>query len=241
MIHSQQLSRKYQSGTADVLALDAVTFEIQPGERVSILGRSGSGKTTLLNLLSGLDSPSSGELTVAGQPIHSMDRKQLALYRSNTVGVIFQSFQLLAHRTAQQNVELPMTLAGVTKAERRQRAATGLERVGLSQRTDHFPWQLSGGEQQRVAIARALANSPSVLLADEPTGNLDSNTASHVVSLLTEVCSDSNITLVLITHDRQLAETCCDRHLGLQDGQLVSDSILVGDSSQLDRSRQVTQ
>lgn len=241
MIHSKKLSRKYRSGTADVLALDAVSFEIQCGERVSILGRSGSGKTTLLNLLSGLDSPSSGELTVDGQPIHSMDRRQLAGYRSNTVGVIFQSFQLLAHRTAQQNVELPMILAGVSKAERQQRAATGLEQVGLSHRTDHFPWQLSGGEQQRVAIARALANSPSVLLADEPTGNLDSNTADQVVSLLTKVCSEKNITLVLITHDRQLAETCCDRHLCIQDGRLLSDSSSIGDSSLTNTSQQVTQ
>lgn len=241
MIQSSQLSRKYRSGNTDVLALDAVSFQIQSGERVSILGRSGSGKTTLLNLLSGLDSPSSGELIVDGQPIHLMNRRQLALYRSNTVGVIFQSFQLLAHRTALQNVALPMTLAGVSKVERQHRAATGLDQVGLSGRADHFPWQLSGGEQQRVAIARALANSPSVLLADEPTGNLDSNTADEVVSLLTKVCSESNITLVLITHDRQLAETCCDRHLSIQDGRLLSDSKSIGDSSLANTSQQVIQ
>lgn len=170
-----------------------------------------------------------------------MDRKQLAQYRSHTVGVIFQSFQLLGHRTAQQNVELPMILAGISKAERQQRAAKGLEQVGLSHRPDHFPWQLSGGEQQRVAIARALANSPSVLLADEPTGNLDSSTADHVVSLLTKVCSDKNITLLLITHDRQLAEICCDRHLCIQDGRLISDSESVSDSSLAGTSQQVSQ
>lgn len=207
-----------------MLALDAVSFEIEAGEKVSILGRSGSGKTTLLNLLSGLDSPTSGELIVAGESVHSMNRRQLANYRSATVGVIFQSFQLLAHRTAAQNVELPLILAGVGKQERRARAADGLERVGLNDRADHFPWQLSGGEQQRVAIARALANSPSVLLADEPTGNLDSSTADDVVSLLTDVCAENHITLVLITHDRQLAATCCDRHLSIQDGRLLSDS-----------------
>lgn len=224
MIYSRKLTRKYRSGTADVLALDAVSFEIEAGEKVSVLGRSGSGKTTLLNLLSGLDSPSSGELVVAGESVHSMNRLQLAEYRAKTVGVIFQSFQLLAHRTAAQNVELPLILSGLGKKERRFRAGSGLERVGLSHRADHFPWQLSGGEQQRVAIARALANSPAVLLADEPTGNLDSSTADDVVGLLTDVCAENQITLVLITHDRQLADTCCDRHLSIQDGRLLSDS-----------------
>ena len=240
MISSNKLSRKYNSGTTEVVALDAVSFEIQAGERVSILGRSGSGKTTLLNLLSGLDSPSSGQLIVDGQPIHSMDRKQLAQYRSNTVGVIFQSFQLLAHRTAAQNVELPMTLAGINKVERQKRAAAGLEQVGLNHRAAHYPWQMSGGEQQRVAIARALANSPAVLLADEPTGNLDSTTADSVVNLLTTVCSSQSITLILITHDRQLAETCCDRHLCIQDGHLVSDSKSLDHSHMAPSSQQVT-
>ncbi|MCL4110298.1 UNVERIFIED_CONTAM: hypothetical protein GTU68_006575 [Idotea baltica] len=164
-----------------------------------------------------------------------MNRQQLAEYRSRTVGVIFQSFQLLAHRTAAQNVELPLILAGVGKQERKARAAEGLGRVGLTGRADHFPWQLSGGEQQRVAIARALANSPSVLLADEPTGNLDSSTADDVVSLLTDVCAENRITLVLITHDRQLADTCCNRHLSIQDGRLLSDSTSVQMTAEVSR------
>ena len=220
MITAQHLSRVYD-GENRVSAVDRVSFTVGAGERVSIIGRSGSGKTTLLNLLAGLDTATSGSLTVAGHDVSRMTRRQLAQYRLRSVGVIFQSFQLIAQRTALQNVELPLILAGVPSKERQARAHQWLDSVGLSHRQHHRPSQLSGGEQQRVAIARAMIQGPPILLADEPTGNLDSGTASGVVDLLLDVCGKNSVTLILITHDRKLAHDCCPRQFQMRDGQLT--------------------
>ena len=222
MISAQKLTRRYHGGE-NVVALDDVSFEIWPKERISIVGRSGSGKTTLLNLLAGLDTATSGELNVAGHNVCQMDRRAMAAYRLTTVGVIFQSFQLLPQRTALQNVELPLIIAGVPTAERVKLSEQSLKSVGLSKRSGHFPWQMSGGEQQRIAIARALVNAPPVLLADEPTGNLDSVTSDEIVELMKQVCDDRNVTLVLVTHDDQLAASCCDRRLRMLDGRLMEE------------------
>lgn len=201
-------------------AVRDLQLEIQAGERVSIIGRSGSGKSTLLNLLAGLDQPSSGTLTVDSSQLHELSRKQMADYRLRTIGIIFQSFQLIPQRTAVQNVELPLIMKGVAAAERRQRAMEWLQKVRLDHRAGHFPYQMSGGEQQRVAIARALVNQPRILLADEPTGNLDSSTTEEVVDLLTKLCDESDVTFVLVTHDEPLADKFGHRKLRMADGVL---------------------
>ncbi len=219
MIETQSLCRYYE-GDIKVAAVRDVTLRIAAGERVSIVGRSGSGKTTLINLLAGLDSASDGLLKVDGHIVSQLDRTQMAQYRLKTVGIVFQSFQLVPHRTAIQNIELPLILAGVSAAERRERAAHQLETVGLIHRAGHSPWQLSGGEQQRVAIARSVIHSPPVLLADEPTGNLDSNTAASVMELLLSVCEANSMTLVLVTHDELLAKNCSTRCVAMYDGEL---------------------
>ncbi|MCA9060120.1 MAG: ABC transporter ATP-binding protein, partial [Planctomycetaceae bacterium] len=172
MIQAENLRRRHVIGSTEVHALAGVTLRIVAGERVAIVGRSGSGKSTLLNLLSGVDRPDEGVLIVANQRLDQLSRSEMASYRLHTVGIVFQSFQLIPHRTAFQNVELPLILAGVPPAERRERVAMWLDRVGLTQRQHHRPTQMSGGEQQRTGIARALINSPRLLLADEPTGNL---------------------------------------------------------------------
>ncbi len=220
MINAERLSKIYGSHGNQVVALDKIDLQVAPGDRIALLGRSGSGKTTLINLLAGLDRPSSGLLEIAGQGLQSMSAEDLAFYRRDKIGVIFQSFQLIAQKTALQNVELPLILTGMAKSKRRKLARESLEKVGLSQRIKHRPYQLSGGEQQRVAIARAIVNGPSVLLADEPTGNLDSKTAATIEGLIVEICNESNATLVLITHDESLANRCASRICYLRDGQL---------------------
>jgi len=232
MIQARQLSRHYGESASRVTALDGIDLEIAAGARVGILGRSGSGKTTLLNLLAGLDRPSAGSLTVADKDLSKLDAVQLAQYRRETVAVIFQSFQLIPNRSAFQNVELPLILAGINRSERKTRVTEAIERVGLSDRSSHKPSQLSGGEQQRVAVARAIVTRPKVLLADEPTGNLDSQTAQSIVQLMLNVVEEKNSTLVLITHDRELAENCCDRIVHLSDGRLLEQAELsAGDSA----------
>lgn len=219
MIEAQSLCRYYE-GDVRVAAVRDVTFRVAAGERVSIVGRSGSGKTTLINLLAGLDSASDGLLKVDDQIVSQLDRRQMAAYRLQTVGIVFQSFQLIPHRTALQNIELPLILAGISRPERQERAAHQLETVGLAHRAGHFPWQLSGGEQQRVAIARSIIQAPPVLLADEPTGNLDSNTAANVMEVLLNACDANRMTLVLVTHDESLARTCATRCVAMHDGEL---------------------
>ena len=199
-----------------------MSLNLERGQRVALLGKSGSGKSTLLNLLGGLDRPTSGQLEVAGQDLGRLSATDLARFRSTSVGIIFQSFNLIGSRTALENVELPMVFAGHPPAQRREIARAALADVGLADRLRHLPAQLSGGECQRVAIARALANGPQVLLADEPTGNLDSGTAAEVIALVLDYVSRRAATLILITHDEELARRCSDRVLRLQDGQLAN-------------------
>ena len=224
MIIAENVSRHYGPESNRVSAVRGLNLNIAAGERISVVGRSGSGKSTLLNLLAGLDRPSEGTLTVDACELHKLTRTDMAKYRLQTVGMIFQSFQLIPQRTALQNTELPLIMNRVPKTERRRRATEWLQRVGLGARLGHFPWQLSGGEQQRVAIARALINEPRVLLADEPTGNLDSATSETIVRLLTELCEESGVTFILVTHDEPLADRFGHRRLTMADGVLTEAS-----------------
>lgn len=221
MIHASQLTRSYQLGQSCIDAVAGVAMAVQPGEKIAIIGRSGSGKSTLLNLLAGLDRPTAGTLTVHDKRLDQLSRIQMAEYRLKTIGVIFQAFQLIPQRTALQNVELPLILGGVSPGDRRRIADECLSKVGLQPRRDHFPYQLSGGEQQRVAIARALVHNPKVILADEPTGNLDSTTAAEIMQLFMSLCRDSGTTSVIVTHDAQVAKTCSERQFRMQDGLLT--------------------
>jgi len=221
-IRTERLTRRYVMGETVLTAVDSVTLSIGEGERVAITGRSGSGKSTLLHLLGGLDRPTSGEVFVGGRRLGELPEDELALYRRGGVGFVFQSFHLVPTLTALQNVELPLMWAGAARADRRRRAEAVLERVGLGARRRHRPSELSGGERQRVAIARALANDPPLLLADEPTGNLDSRTAGEILSLLAGLGK----TLVLVTHDRGLVRPFVLRMVDLADGRVVSDERL---------------
>ncbi len=221
MIRASQLTRSYQLGQSCIDAVAGITLAVQQGEKIAIIGRSGSGKSTLLNLLAGLDRPTAGTLTVHDKRLDQLSRIQMAEYRLRTIGVIFQAFQLIPQRTAFQNVELPLILGGVSPGERRRVADEWLSKVGLLPRRDHLPYQLSGGEQQRVAIARALVHNPKVILADEPTGNLDSTTAAEIMQLLMTLCRESGTTSVIVTHDAQVAKTCSERQFRMQDGCLT--------------------
>jgi len=221
MIVAKSLSRHYGRGEVMVKALSDVSLVVNPGEKIAILGRSGSGKSTFLNLIAAMDSPTSGKLTVNDIEPAELDSDQKSKFRLTEIGVVFQSFQLIPQRTAFQNVELPLIVAGCPKAERADRVSEMLQRVGLKHRIGHRPWQLSGGEQQRVSIARAMINRPGVILADEPTGNLDTNNSNAIVDLMLEVLDADKATLVLITHDRELASRVADRTETLADGRLV--------------------
>jgi ABC-type lipoprotein export system ATPase subunit len=215
------LAKSFGKPPALVHALRGVTFEVAAGERVALLGKSGSGKSTLLNLLGGLDRATSGEIEVQGRNLSKMSSRELTRHRLATVGMVFQSFNLIPSRTALQNVELPMVFAGRSPRERRDAARQALEAFGLGERLHHRPAELSGGENQRAAIARALVNRPAVLLADEPTGNLDSTTAGQIMALLAAHARTNGTTLVLVTHDEELARANTDRILRLHDGQLA--------------------
>jgi putative ABC transport system ATP-binding protein len=221
-VRTASLTKRYGTAAAPVFALRDVALEIGRGERVALLGKSGSGKSTLLNLLGGLDRPTSGQLMVSDRELASLSGRDLARFRAHAVGMIFQSFNLIPSRTALQNVELPMIFAGLSPGRRRTEARRALEAVGLAARLDHRPAQLSGGENQRVAVARALVNRPAVVLADEPTGNLDSSTAREVMSLILAHVREHGATLVLVTHDEELAGECTDRVVRLKDGQLAA-------------------
>ncbi len=210
-------------GSATIRAVDGISLEISNGEFVALLGASGSGKSSLLNLIAGLDSPTSGNITIAGKKLAGLSREELAKYRRHTVGMVFQSFNLVPAMTVFENVELPLRFAEVERSKRRVLVTDALERVGLSDRIRHRPVELSGGEQQRVALARALINQPSILLADEPTGNLDSRTGTEVMELIRGLNESLNMTVVLVTHERDLAEKYADRLVFLADGNIVAD------------------
>ncbi len=203
-------------------ALCGVSLEVGRGERVALLGKSGSGKSTLLNLIGGLDRPSSGRIEAGGRDLAAMTDKELAAYRLTTVGMIFQAYNLILSRTALENIELPMILAGREKKERRAAARAALEAVGLGQRLGHRPSELSGGEHQRVAIARALVNRPEILLADEPTGNLDSATSAEIIALLVNEINQAGTTLIMVTHDEELARNTANRIVFLKDGRVMA-------------------
>lgn len=221
-IRATDVVKSYGTDGTGVYALRGVSFEVQRGERIALLGKSGSGKSTLIHLLGGLDRATSGRLTVEGRDLSQLSSRELTSFRSTTVGMIFQGFNLIGSRTALENVELPMVFAGRPRRERRTEAQRALESVGLAARLHHRPAELSGGECQRVAIARALVNRPAILLADEPTGNLDSATAREVIVLILDYVRTQGKTLVLVTHDEQLAASCTERVLRLADGQRVS-------------------
>jgi len=220
MLSASNLTKEYQSGDHRLTVLRDVNFSIEQGEFVAIVGPSGSGKTTLLGLLAGLDTPSRGTVQLDGTDITALDEDARARLRGEKVGFVFQSFQLITTLTAIENVQVPLELRGENHAV--ERARDVLQRVGLGDRLDHFPTQLSGGEQQRVAIARAFANRPRILFADEPTGNLDSDTGSRIVELLETLNRESDSTVVLVTHDLTLARRA-RRIIRLSDGLVVSD------------------
>lgn len=222
IVVANRLSKAYGDGANCVRALDQMDLRVNEAERVALVGKSGSGKTTLLNLLAGLDTPTSGELVVAGHNLSGLNSRDLAHYRCRAIGVVFQSFQLLGHCSARQNVELPLMLQGKSPKERRQLALAAIDRVGLSNRARHLPHELSGGEQQRVAVARAIVHRPGLLLADEPTGNLDSRTAAQIMELMLEVVGETGAALILITHDSRLAAEAATRVLTMKDGRIRS-------------------
>lgn len=222
-IRTDHLTRHYQMGAALVRAAQDVTLDIAAGDFVAVLGSSGSGKSTLLNLIAGLDRPTSGAILAHGRNLAEMDSEELAKYRSHTVGIVFQAFNLLPRMTLEENVELPLRLAEVDRNERTARVREAVERVRLGARLTHRPTELSGGEQQRAALARALVNRPTILLADEPTGNLDSATGDEIMLLLREINETLGVTIVMVTHERPRAERFAHRLIQMSDGKVVSD------------------
>ncbi|HEY4740135.1 MAG TPA: ABC transporter ATP-binding protein [Candidatus Acidoferrales bacterium] len=222
-IRVENVSRHYQMGSALIRAVDGVTLTVNTGEFLAMLGSSGSGKSTLLNLMAGLDRPTSGAIVAQGRNLSELDSLDLARYRSKIVGMVFQSFNLLPRMTLEENVELPLRLAEVDRRARADRVLEALTRVHLEKRLGHRPSQLSGGEQQRAALARALVNRPAILFADEPTGNLDSATGEEIMHLLREIQQSLGMTIVMVTHERPLAERFANRIASLADGKLISD------------------
>ena len=220
MIELKNVTKTVRSGTEDLTILDDVSIEIPDGEFVAVTGASGSGKSTLLGLIAGLDAPTSGAILIDGDTINEMSEDALAGIRSEKIGFIFQSFHLIPSLTAFENVLIPMEILGLKNAK--ERAKQLLIDVDLTNRGHHYPTELSGGEQQRIAIARAFANQPKILLADEPTGNLDSRNGSHIFDLMTDLHSRNNVTLILVTHDNFLAEKA-QRRIVLKDGRVLSD------------------
>lgn len=221
LIELESVSKLYRMGEEQVAALQDVSLNIEAGEFVAIMGASGSGKSTLLNMLGCLDRPTRGRYRLQGQEVSSLSRDALATLRNRTLGFVFQSFNLLTRTSALENVELPLLYAAVPSAERHRRAREALERVGLGARTGHHPNQMSGGQQQRVAIARALVNKPRLILADEPTGNLDTRTSLEVMALL-QMLGDEGITIVLVTHEPDIAAHA-SRVIVMRDGRVLSD------------------
>jgi putative ABC transport system ATP-binding protein len=224
LIRFQNISRRYQMGTETVHALRDVSLEIERGEYVAIMGPSGSGKSTLMNLIGCLDTPSSGHYELNGVNVSDMDDNQLAEVRNREIGFVFQTFNLLSRSNALHNVELPLIYAGVPSEGRRQIALDALTQVGLADRVHHKPNELSGGQRQRVAVARALVNKPSILLADEPTGNLDSKTGTEIMALFEELSRKGN-TIILVTHEEDIAKQA-RRIIRIRDGLIASDEVM---------------
>jgi putative ABC transport system ATP-binding protein len=226
MLETRAVTKSFGSGGHAVVAVNGVTMTVADGEFVTITGRSGSGKSTLMNLLGGLEQPTSGSITVNGEEITRLSGRQLNAYRARAVGFVFQNYNLIPNLTAEENVMLAMELVGVGKSARRKRAAELLDQVELTgTKQSRKPGKLSGGEQQRVAIARALANRPGLILADEPAGNLDSQTASTIIELLRTLAHSQDVTVVVVTHDESLAKRS-DRTFRLIDGRLGEDDLL---------------
>ena len=224
LIELRDVRKVYDLGEVQVEALKGATLSIEQGESVALIGPSGSGKSTLMNTLGCLDRPTSGSYRLAGEEVVTMSRDERARIRNQRIGFVFQNFNLLARTSALENVELPLLYSrGISARERHRRAAELLQRVGLGDRLDHHPSQLSGGQQQRVAVARALVNEPSILLADEPTGNLDSRTSKEIIQLFRDLNEQSGITLILVTHDQGVARSA-RRSVVLRDGEVVADT-----------------
>lgn len=224
MIQAEGLTKIYQMGDTEVRALNSISFNIDKGEMIAIMGPSGSGKSTLMAIIGCLDAPSSGTYLLDDIAVENMDETQLAEVRGRKIGFVFQQFNLLARTSALENVMLPLTYAGVAGKERHDRAFKALDRVGLGERTHHAPNELSGGQQQRVAIARALVNEPAILLADEPTGALDSKTGVEIMDLFQRLHEEQGQTVILVTHDSHVAKHT-KRIIKLSDGKIVSDEV----------------
>ncbi len=219
IIEVEDLYKIYKVGNNKVPALNGVSFKVYEGELIAIVGTSGSGKSTLLNMLAGLEKPSKGKIQIDGKRIDKLNENQLVKFRGERVGFIFQSFNLLGNMNALENVALPLTFKGVHKADRTKKAKAMMKLVGLSEHRQHMPNQMSGGQQQRVGVARALVVNPSIVFADEPTGNLDSNTTKDILELMRNVVNEQNKTLVMVTHDRNLAQVA-DRVIHIRDGKI---------------------
>jgi ABC-type lipoprotein export system ATPase subunit len=222
-IRSDNLCRHYRMGDTVIRAVDGVSLAVRAGEFVALLGSSGSGKSSVLNLIAGLDRPTAGSIVVQDRDLAKLSREELARYRLRVVGMVFQSFNLIASMTLAENVELPLRFAEVDRSQRDALVSEALERVGLKARMGHRPSELSGGEQQRAALARALINRPQLLLADEPTGNLDSHTGSEIMDMVRDFNRQLGMTVVMVTHERALAERYAQRMIFLADGKLVGD------------------
>jgi len=223
LLETRELKKHYRMGTSIVRALDGVS--LSQGEFVALVGTSGSGKSTLLNLIAGLDRPSEGSLRIFDQDLAQMSSGELSLHRRRNVGIIFQSFNLVSTMTARENVTLAMMFAGLPRAEREASAADLLQSIGLGERQEHRPRELSGGEQQRVAIARALSNKPHLLLADEPTGNLDSRTSRDILTVLKDLNERDGKTIIMVTHDASIAASYAHRTITLLDGAIVDERV----------------
>ena len=220
-IKATGLTKSFLKGKQEIVPVKDISFQVNPGEFISLMGPSGSGKTTLLNLIAGIDSPTEGTLLIGSQPIHKMSREELTKWRSLHVGYIFQLYHLMPVLTAFENIELPLLLHNLSRAERREKVESALNQVGLSDRQNHFPKELSGGQEQRVAIARALVTQPSLIVADEPTGDLDRDAADEILNLLEELSAKENKTIVMVTHDPKAAQKAT-RCLEIEKGKLIT-------------------